>query len=273
MTQDLLKRSRNAGNRAFTLIELLVVIAIIAVLIATLLPCLSSARERGRRLICQNNLRAIWTGVFQYSLVWDDRAPYLEDINQNDPNADPFDPQYPTTAGVVLESYVTPGSWRCPSAVAGFPANAGQGMWKLTYTFSAAGPVGLGVPYDTDPNANTGGVLDPAISNYHHFDGRFMKMLDGRRYVHSGVNRNQKGQWNVRRAVIAEALGGPGPGQYIYPHRGLPQARTDLGGSERMFMTNSNYRTARTAYHELHADGENPTIYFTRFWEQHAPGY
>ena len=131
----------------------------------------------------------------------------------------------------------------------------------------------MGVPYDSNPHANTGGVLDPAISNYLHFDGRFMKLLDGRRYVSSGVNVNRKGRWNVRRAVIAEALGGPGPGQFIYPHRGMPQARTDRGAAESSFMNNANYRTAKTAYHELHADGENPTVLFTRSWEPHAPGY
>jgi prepilin-type N-terminal cleavage/methylation domain-containing protein len=54
-------------REAFTLIELLVVIAIIALLIAILLPSLSSARETARTVVCMNNFKQIATAYSAYA--------------------------------------------------------------------------------------------------------------------------------------------------------------------------------------------------------------
>ncbi len=262
---------RNPQSHGFTLIELLVVVAILALLAAMLLPCLSAAREQTKAVMCRNNLRAIWTGVLTYALDHRDRVPFIEDPNDGDPAADPFSRDFPTAVGNVLRRYVIDGSWTCPSAVDGFPRSPGP--WKLTYRFSTAGPVGKGVPYDDDPAKDTGSLLDPAISNYVHFDGRPIRLLDGRRYVPkgSGKNVNAKGYWNVRFPLISDRYrpppdGSTDPAAYEYPHRAQLSGRGDLGRArddfERLIGARAGRRT--TGYQELHADAEKVEMFFTR---------
>ena len=87
----------------FTLIELLVVIVIISILAGLILPALSSAREKSRRIACSSNLRQIGTGMLAYA---GDNGNHLPTAAAN--TAGTWD------TALYSNNYITAGVFLCP---------------------------------------------------------------------------------------------------------------------------------------------------------------
>jgi prepilin-type N-terminal cleavage/methylation domain-containing protein/prepilin-type processing-associated H-X9-DG protein len=68
--------TRPQSRHGFSLIELLVVIAIVAVLIATLMPAISAAKEVAQTAVCGSNMRQITIGIDNYATDSATRYPY-----------------------------------------------------------------------------------------------------------------------------------------------------------------------------------------------------
>lgn len=160
MTRSRTRRGRNGTSRAdgFTLVELLVVIGIIAVLIAILMPALSSARQEAQAVQCSSNLRQLGMAIEMYA----QEAKGYSITSWMGPNGGAYGSLPSYTWRAMLYPYVnkTTGVFHCPSYDDNVPSPA---------SVTAVVPAMVG--YSWDPETNEWGYCGYAANRVHYEEG------------------------------------------------------------------------------------------------------
>jgi len=155
----LLYMRRRNGN-GFTLVELLVVIAIVGILVALLLPTLSSAKAKAQRIQCVNNLHQLGAGL---QIFLQDNHAYpviIMSTNEGYPATDrTWVAQLERQALGISQpgtNYYQEGVWSCPSARwssytlehVGSPASYGYNRYGILWPGNSTNAFGLQGHYD-----------------------------------------------------------------------------------------------------------------------------
>jgi len=100
----------------FTLIEMLTTIAVIAILAGLILPVLSTAKERARRIGCASNLRQIGIAIMAFASDNENHTPSaMNNKAATDPAPRWRDGTSPWYTALIKGDYATRKIFQCPS--------------------------------------------------------------------------------------------------------------------------------------------------------------
>lgn len=172
-------------QQAFTLIELLASIAIIAILIAVILPAIAHVRERGDRVACVSNIRALLTATLQEASFKNGVLPELHQSTYNNPywfDADNLE-SFRDTYQLSVDTFYSSSN----------PDWDAETFWEYSETAKVAGYLYMG----NDNNWANSAVLSEKISE--ELTPFAKRVTDESAYQHLWVDltRQMGGEWGT----------------------------------------------------------------------------
>jgi prepilin-type N-terminal cleavage/methylation domain-containing protein len=196
MNNEGMKEMKKTGY--FTLIELLVVIAIIGILASMLLPALSKAKERGKRITCVSNMKQIYTGALMYTGDYDDYLPRGSRFDYElmiTGNYLGVTPDEVLNSGTLSAWYSCTGILLCPAT---YPPGDTSHDWK-----SSSLPVPAGLMLSTSYAPTVAAFDVSSTAGKRQWGGWTFAYKDSAAYVH-GIRHKRLNQISDDSVILTE---------------------------------------------------------------------